>query len=138
MTSKFEEQKNKFGICVKCNNLRSDFNWCSSCDCAQLVENFDNWTSGNGKLDEFIRYTQSTAKSYLSYLEWIPYKRFVNISKIANGDLSDVYLATWKDGERIDNYWDDGEKSHAHERSQPIPVALKYHHDFEVAMKIVS
>ena len=43
-----------------------------------------------------------------------------------------------KTEKEIDNYWDDGEKSHAHERSQPIPVALKYHHDFEVAMKIVS
>src|SRR5204863_23754 len=68
--TKFEEQKNKFGICVKCNNLKTDFNWCPSCDCAQLIKNFNNWTSGNDKLDKFIQYTQSTAKSYLSYLEW--------------------------------------------------------------------
>src|SRR5205823_4130487 len=110
---------------------------------AQLIKNFDNWTSGNDELDEFIRYTQSTAKSYLSYLEWIPYERFENINRITSGYLSVIYKATWKDGERIDNYWDDDNK-HRHERSKPIPVALKRHRNYEnvdkfnVTMKIVS
>src|SRR5205085_11606001 len=111
--------KNKFGLCTKCDNPRSNFNWCPSCDCAQLIKNFDNWTSGNDELDEFIRYTQSTAKSYLSYLEWIPYERFENINRITSGDLSVIYKATWKDGERIDNYWVDDNKQR-HERSKPI------------------
>ena len=138
MISKFEEQKNKFGVCVKCNDLRTNFNWCSSCDCAQLVKNFNNWTSGDDELDKFIRYTQSTAKSYLSYLEWIPYERFENIKLIAIGYLSHVYSAIWKDGERIDNYWNDKGKDHVHERSQPIPIILKRYLKFEAMMKTVS
>ena len=138
MISKFKEQKNKFGVCIKCNNLRTDFNWCSSCDCAQLIKNFNNWTSGNDKLDKFIQYTQSTAKSYLTYLEWIPYERFKNIRLIATGNLSHVYSAVWKDGEKIDNYWDDEENSCIHERSQPIPVALKRHYDIRATIQTVS
>ena len=143
MNSKIEEQKNKFGVCTKCNDPRSNFNWCSTCDCEQLVLNFKNWTSGNEELDKFIRHTQCTAKSYLSYLEWIPRERFENINYIGSGSLSDVYSAIWKDGERIDEYWDD-ENGCIHERSKPIPVVLKYHNDyngesrFRMMMKIVS
>ena len=90
------------------------------------------------ELDKFVRYTQSTAKSYLSYLEWIPYERFENIKLIAVGGLNHVYSATWKDGERIDNYWDDEENSHIHKRSQPIPVALKRHHNTGTTIRTVS
>ena len=79
MISKIEIQKNKFGVYIKCNNPKSNFNWCPSCNCAKLIKNFNDWTSGNDELDEFIRYTQSTSKSYLSYLEWIPHERFENI-----------------------------------------------------------
>src|ERR1051325_10114809 len=110
MNSKIE--KNTFGVCTKCDNPKSNFNWCPSCDCEQLVKNFNNWTSGNEKLDKFIQMTQSTAKSYLSYLEWIPYENFESRNKIGSGSLSVVYSAIWKDGERIDNYWDDKEKDH--------------------------
>src|SRR5688572_3338179 len=143
MISKIEEQKNKFGVCTKCNVPRSNFNWCTSCDCEQLVLNFKNWTSGNDELDKFIQYTQYMTKSHLSYLEWIPYERFENIKYIGSGCLSDVYSAIWKDGERIDNYWDD-ENDGIHKRSKRIPVALKCHKDyfdesgFKIMMKIVS
>lgn len=51
--------------------------------------NYNNLTSGNDDIDDFI---SSTSNS----VEWIPFYKFVNIEKIGEGGFSLVYKAIWK------------------------------------------
>src|SRR5438034_5774176 len=76
------------------------------CNAIHFQRNFDNWTSGNNEIDEFIQDTQLLAHYYtLKALEWIPYDRFYNIKYIAESEFGKMYRATWIDGNI--SYWDD-------------------------------
>jgi len=63
--------------------------------------NLADWTSGNKKVDDFIREKQS--KIYALHgknavFEWIPYDQFNYIKKVGEGGFATVYSAIWKDG----------------------------------------
>jgi serine/threonine protein kinase len=77
------------------------------------------------EIDEFIRDTQRNAKSYTSYLEWIPFEDFEDVKQIAKGGFGTVYHSWWKTGERIDDALDEHLTPYKRERSEKIPVALK-------------
>src|ERR1043166_9335790 len=89
-----------FGYCKKCCKQKTDFVWCQQCDTQTLIDAFSTWTSGNSRVDEAIRKTQKESKSYLGYLEFIPYDRFSKIEKLGEGGFGTVYKAYWSDGER--------------------------------------
>ncbi|GES79307.1 kinase-like domain-containing protein [Rhizophagus clarus] len=83
--------------CKKCNCI---------CNAIHFQQNFENWTSNNVDIDEFIQDTQLlTHKSYeiFNALEWIPYDRFNNIKHF---ELLGTYKANWIDGNI--NYWNYG------------------------------
>ncbi|CAG8665769.1 10159_t:CDS:1, partial [Funneliformis caledonium] len=50
-----------FGICLDCKNERSSLKWCKVCENNSFRENFNNWTSGNLNIDNFIKHTQLNA-----------------------------------------------------------------------------
>ena len=83
---------------------------CKKCDCIcnaiYFQQNFENWTSGNNDLDEFIQDFQLSAHSYYvkNALEWIPYDRFYDIKFIAKDGFGKMYGANWIDG--YIQYWD--------------------------------
>jgi hypothetical protein len=59
-----------------------------------LKNHFENWTSGNKKIDEFIQKMQSKITSCNEIaVEWIPYDQFNNIK-----NKGKVESAIWKDG----------------------------------------
>ncbi|EXX56358.1 Tpk3p [Rhizophagus irregularis DAOM 197198w] len=103
-------------------------NKCKKCDCAcgsiHFLLNFNNWTSGNDDIDEFIQGTQlSTHKNDVKKaLEWIPYNKLYNVEYIAKGGFGIVYKANWIDGNI--SFWDDGYQNWKR-ISQNMPVALK-------------
>ncbi|PKK67153.1 hypothetical protein RhiirC2_783889, partial [Rhizophagus irregularis] len=103
-------------------------NKCNKCDCAcgsiHFLLNFNNWTSGNDDIDEFIQGTQlSTHKNDVKKaLEWIPYNKLYNVEYIAKGGFGIVYKANWIDGNI--SFWDDGYQNWKR-ISQNMPVALK-------------
>jgi hypothetical protein len=75
--------------CKKCNYI---------CNVKCFQQNFENWTSGNDDIDEFIRNTQlSSHEDLKKVLEWIPYNRFCNIKSITKN----MYKANWIDGNMI-------------------------------------
>src|SRR5947207_3611057 len=81
-------------LCKICNCM---------CNAIHFQRNFDNWTSGNNEIDEFIQDTQLSAHNNAGEaLEWISYNRFYDIKYIAKGI---VYRANWIDGyiEKWDN-----------------------------------
>ncbi|CAB5367071.1 unnamed protein product [Rhizophagus irregularis] len=58
-----------------------------------------NWTSGNGKIDDFILERQLNINNFDdTVLEWIPYNQFNEIKMAGKNELTTVYSAIWKDG----------------------------------------
>ena len=91
-------------ICEECNQENTWSDWCKACNAKHFQQNFENWTSGNDDIDEFIQNTQLSAYDYYRVLEWIPYDRFYDIEYIAKGGFGKVYKANWIDGRIIG--WD--------------------------------
>ncbi|CAB5377781.1 unnamed protein product [Rhizophagus irregularis] len=56
------------------------------------------WTSGNGKIDDFIQERQMNINKYDDMpLEWIPYNQFNEINETGKNGLITVFSAIWKD-----------------------------------------
>ncbi|RHZ88727.1 hypothetical protein Glove_21g182 [Diversispora epigaea] len=86
-------------LCQECNREYTWHNWCKPCNSEHFKNNFDKWTSGNEKVDKFIRDAQLNADSFWAALiEWIPYSRFKDIMKIAKGGFGTIYFARWIGG----------------------------------------
>jgi hypothetical protein len=111
-----------YGKCPDCQRQRIAEAWCKPCDVSVLQANFRNWTSGNSKIDEFIRYTQLNANENMDYLEWIDFEQFDLVKNInKRGAFSSIYSAVWMEGPR----WNLDEEAEVWTRSGPIKVILK-------------
>ena len=104
--------------CPDYNRQRTVESWCKYCNIATSKENFRNWSSGNPKINEFIRYTQVNASKNMDYLEWIN----LNWSKILTkqGAFSSIYSAVWMEGPN----WNLDKEADLWSRSGPIRVML--------------
>jgi hypothetical protein len=112
-----------YGICTKCKQPRSHYQWCQPCERKQSEENFTNWTSGNMKIDKFLKEAQINSTKPQTFLEWIPIDKLENISILCTTSRSTVYSAFWKDGPRK---WD--QQNEWYKRSG-IEVTLKLYKD---------
>jgi hypothetical protein len=99
-----EKRKEVYGICGECSEPGTGWKWCQPCNAKRFKEKFKNWTSGNKDIDELIQYSQLNAVFYATYLEWIPFENFQNVSYIARGGFSKIYSAEWPEGYIL--YWD--------------------------------
>ena len=89
----------EYGECVECNQNLTNFGWCGNCNIQSVQEDFHNWTSGNEKIDEFLRYTQLNAKGPSDFLEWIDFNSLELIEDTnQRGALSTIYTAIWLEG----------------------------------------
>ncbi|EXX54732.1 Ypk2p [Rhizophagus irregularis DAOM 197198w] len=103
-------------ICKKCNNI---------CNAIHFQQNFENWTSGNGDIDEIIKDTQLSAhidNKIPNVLEWIPYDRFIKTQYITRNKFGKEYRANWIDG-YIDKW--DNESQNWKRKNQNMFVILK-------------
>ncbi|CAB5379102.1 unnamed protein product [Rhizophagus irregularis] len=85
--------------CEKCGNIYVNKydKWCRSCQINYLKNDFTNWTSGNGKIDNFIQKMQLKINGYEdAVFEWIPYNKFIDISDEMEKCV--FTTAVWKDG----------------------------------------
>ncbi|UZO16635.1 uncharacterized protein OCT59_008016 [Rhizophagus irregularis] len=84
-------------FCVNCVEQYTDEN--ILCKINNQREYFITWTSGNEKIDNFIREMLLKIDVYKDiFFEWIPYNQFSDIEKIDQGGFATVYSAMWKDG----------------------------------------
>src|SRR5205823_3006595 len=84
--------------CVK-SHTDVDWKWCRPCQIYNLKRNFTNWTSGNGKINNFIQEMQLKIDCPTDIvIEWISYNQFSDIKEIGRGGFATVYSAIWKDG----------------------------------------
>ncbi|CAB4440474.1 unnamed protein product [Rhizophagus irregularis] len=70
--------------CKECDKEYTKLNHkcCESCLIKYLGSNLINWTSGNEKIDDFIRKRQlKTSIESSNIFEWIPYNKFIEIKK---------------------------------------------------------
>src|SRR5438876_11238343 len=102
LNEELKERYKKNGLCKECKQPNTGIygwrGWCQSCNAKRFQQNFQNWTSGNHDIDEFIQKTQLKAKTYLEVIEWVEYDRFENVEYLAKGGFGTTYKAIWKDG----------------------------------------
>ncbi|RHZ78376.1 hypothetical protein Glove_165g18 [Diversispora epigaea] len=110
-------------ICPECNQKDTSWNWCKPCNSKHFQNDFNNWTSGNDKIDKLIQDAQLNADRNLEVIEWIPYDRFKDIKQIGRGGFGIIYYARW-----IDEYirkWDIENQQWKRDRKYSEQVALK-------------
>ncbi|RHZ88677.1 hypothetical protein Glove_21g213 [Diversispora epigaea] len=83
-------------ICKECN--QDYYGWCKPCNSKHSQNDFNKWTSGNGKIDKFIQDTQLNANYNDELIEWIPYDRFKDVKQIGKGGFGTIHYARWIDG----------------------------------------
>ncbi|RHZ89598.1 hypothetical protein Glove_13g23 [Diversispora epigaea] len=110
--------------CPECNQYTSSIHhrWCKPCNAKCFQNDFNNWTSGNDKIDKFIQDAQLNANNYWEVIEWIPYHRFQDIKQIGRGGFGTIHYAKWIDGPI--NRWNIKNQQWK-----------RYHKDEEVALK---
>src|SRR2546430_2460611 len=87
----------RFKLCDECGQIDTDY-WCRPCYSNRFRREFNNWTSGDKKVDEFIQQCQLNATRPEDMLEWVPYERFEDVEYLAEGGFGIVYKAKWIDG----------------------------------------
>ncbi|RHZ63030.1 hypothetical protein Glove_333g2 [Diversispora epigaea] len=113
-------------ICPECNQKNTTYNWCKPCNSKHFRDEFNNWTSGNDKIDKFIQDTQLNTNYNRGVIEWIPYNRFKDVKKIGKGGFGTIHYARWIDG--YTKKWDI--KNQQWKRYDNREVALKKFDNF--------
>ncbi|CAG8500747.1 16447_t:CDS:2 [Funneliformis caledonium] len=54
----------KYGLCKECNQPKTHFNWCQSCNAKHFQQNFKNWNSGNNDINGLVQKSQLFATGY--------------------------------------------------------------------------
>ena len=131
LNEELKERYRLYGLCKECKQPNTgiayydDNNWCQPCNVKHFQQNFQNWTSGNHNIDEFIQKAQLKAKRYDEVIEWVEYDRFENVEYLAKGGFGITYKAIWKDGFILN--WDS--ENNQWNRPGEHSVALKYLHN---------
>ncbi|RHZ74203.1 hypothetical protein Glove_227g125 [Diversispora epigaea] len=84
-------------ICKECNQENYGW-WCKPCHSKHFQNDFNNWTSGNDKIDKFIQDAQLNANYSDELIEWIPFDRFKDVKQIGKGGFGTIHYARWIDG----------------------------------------
>ena len=119
----------RYGLCKKCKQPNTNDWWCQPCISKYFQRNFQNWTSGNHDVDEFIQKAQLKAKKYWEVLEWIEYDRFENVEYLAKGGFGTTYKAIWKDGYIYGYDSESNQFIREKDDEKSLPVALKCLHN---------
>ncbi|RHZ49425.1 hypothetical protein Glove_521g23 [Diversispora epigaea] len=83
--------------CPECNQYSYEY-WCKPCNLKHFQNDFNNWTSGNDKIDKFIQDAQLNIDEDWEVIEWIPYDRFKDVRQIGKGGFGTIHYARWIDG----------------------------------------
>src|SRR5688572_15181367 len=134
LNEELKERYKNYGLCKECKQPYTGrgsywYSWCQSCNAKRFQQNFQNWTSGNHDIDEFIQKSQLKARNHKEVTEWVEYDRFENVEYLAKGGFGTTYKAIWKDG--FIAYWDSENNQWHRDKYNKggHPVALKCLHN---------
>ena len=129
LNEELKDRYKKFGLCKECKQPKTSYNWCRQCNAKRFQQNFQNWTSGNHDIDEYIQKTQLKARNRKEVIEWVEYDRFENVEYLAKGGFGTTYKAIWKDG--LIRHWDseNNQWNRFKINEKGYPVALKCLHN---------
>ncbi|RHZ71354.1 hypothetical protein Glove_259g6 [Diversispora epigaea] len=118
-------------ICPECNQeyTITVHRWCKPCCSKHFQNDFNNWTSGDDKIDKFIQDTQLNANDHLEVIEWIPYDRFKDVKQIGKGGFGTIHYARWIDG-RIRKWNIENQQWKRDRNYGEVEVALKKFDNF--------
>ncbi|RHZ86936.1 hypothetical protein Glove_42g16 [Diversispora epigaea] len=88
--------------CKECNQEckeHSEYYWCKPCNSKHFQNDFNNWTSGNDKIDKLIQDAQLNANDPSEVIEWIPFDRFEDVKQIGKGGFGTIHYARRIDGD---------------------------------------
>ncbi|RHZ74603.1 hypothetical protein Glove_220g22 [Diversispora epigaea] len=74
-------------IYPECIQEMNTWDWCKPCNSKHLQNDFNNWTSGNDKIDKFIQDVQLKSNAYWKVIEWMPYDRLKDVKQIVHQDF---------------------------------------------------
>ncbi|RHZ58640.1 hypothetical protein Glove_372g123 [Diversispora epigaea] len=100
------------GQLAECNQKYTKYDCCKPCNSKRFQNDFNNWTSGNDKIDKFIQDAQLNAN---------------NVKQIGKGGFGTIHYAKWIDG--FIGEWDI-ENQQWGRWSNEIEVALKIFDNF--------
>ncbi|RHZ54912.1 hypothetical protein Glove_421g15 [Diversispora epigaea] len=110
--------------CPECD--QECYGWCNPCNSKHFQNDFNNWTSGNDKIDKFIQDAQLNVNDKWKVIEWIPYDRFKYVKQIGKGGFGTIHYAKWIDGE-IEKWDIENQRWERHDNKE---VALKKFDNF--------
>src|SRR5215469_12673034 len=84
--------------CSNCDQCKIDKLPCQPCIQEHYQKGYENWSSGNEKIDKLVKYVRPSHVNTILFLEWIPYEKLVDIRYLAQGGYGTISLATWEDG----------------------------------------
>ncbi|RHZ69615.1 hypothetical protein Glove_281g59 [Diversispora epigaea] len=64
-------------ICPECNQENTSWDWCKPCNSKHFRNDFNNWTSGNDKIDKFML--------------------MINVKQIGKGGFGTIHYSRWGD-----------------------------------------
>jgi len=130
LNEELKERYIKYGLCKECKQPNTGYGfWCQSCNAKRFQQNFQNWTSGNHDIDEFIQKTQLKARNHNEFIEWVEYDRFENVEYLAKGGFGTTYKAIWKDGPIKSWDFENNQWNREDEDGDGYQVALKCLHN---------
>ncbi|RHZ85940.1 hypothetical protein Glove_58g112 [Diversispora epigaea] len=100
--------RSEYGKCEDCQQDNTGPQWCNTCNSKRFQSEFNEWTSEDSEIDEFIQKTQLMATKYEEVIEWVPFDRFNKIEYLDKGGFGKVFMAAWSDGYIIS--WDSQDK----------------------------
>ncbi|RHZ83964.1 hypothetical protein Glove_86g77 [Diversispora epigaea] len=116
-------------FCPKCNQENSGYKWCKLCNSKYFQNDFNNWTSGNDKIDKLIQDTQLNADGNWEVIEWIPYHRFKDVKQIGKGGFGTIHYARWIDGS-IEKWDIENQQWERYQYRDEMAIHLKIHNEY--------
>ncbi|RHZ85765.1 hypothetical protein Glove_60g149 [Diversispora epigaea] len=115
-------------ICPECIQVWNGY-WCKTCNSEHFQNDFNNWTSGNDKIDKLIQDAQLNAKYDNEVIDWIPYNRFKDVKQIGKGGFGTIHYARWIDGP-IEKWDIENQQWKRYQDEGKVEVALKKFDNF--------
>ncbi|CAG8627999.1 3517_t:CDS:2 [Cetraspora pellucida] len=120
-----------YGFCPACHKPKTDKNWCPECHSKLLLEENPGWTSGDEKLDNYIKKTIIDARRSYDYLEFIPFENFKDIEIIGKGGFATAFSAIRTNCLEGHFTWDVKENKYFRKSYCDYRIALKYFHKID-------